>query len=125
HVTAEGRPVENHPNNIRYVLTLLEVDSRRNLFINADEITGQGLDDRDLNAIGEILSSQLLRDKHFKASSYAVKRELIAIAHEQAYHPVIDYFDSQQWDGTPRIDTWLRDYCGADDTELNREFGAK
>lgn len=125
HVTAEGRPVENHPNNIRYALTLLEVDARRNLFINADEITGQGLDDRDLNAIGEILSSQFLRDKHFKASSYAVKRELIAIAHEQAYHPVIDYFDSQQWDGTPRIDTWLRDYCGAEDTELNREFGAK
>jgi predicted P-loop ATPase len=125
HVTAEGRPVENHPNNIRYALTLLGVDARRNLFINADEITGQGLDDRDLNDIGEILSSQFLRDKHFKASSYAVKRELVAIAHEQTYHPVIDYLDGLQWDGTPRIDTWLRDYCGADDTELNREFGAK
>ena len=49
----------------------------------------------------------------------------IAVAHDQAYHPVIDYLDGLAWDGTPRIDTWLRDYCGAEDTELNRAFGAK
>lgn len=71
------------------------------------------------------MSSQFLRDLHFKASSSAVKRELIAVAHDQSYHPVIDYLDGLTWDGTPRIDNWLRDYCGAEDAELNREFGSK
>ncbi|MGV0910855.1 VapE domain-containing protein [Martelella sp. FOR1707] len=121
----EGNPLKDHPDNVRYALMRLGVDARRNLFINADEITGQGLDDRDLNEIIEILSSKFLRDLHFKASPSAVKRELIAVAHDQAYHPVIDYLDGLAWDGTPRIDTWLRDYCGAEDSELNRAFGSK
>jgi predicted P-loop ATPase len=125
HAHEEGRPLKDHPDNIRYAFMRLGIDARRNLFINADEITGQGLDERDLNDISEILSSQFLRDLHFKASSSAVKRELIAVAHDQSYHPVIDYLDGHTWDGTPRIDTWLRDYCGAEGTELNREFGSK
>lgn len=125
HTNLDGSPLKDHPDNIRYALIRFGIDARRNLFINADEITGQGLDDRDLNDICEILSSQFLRDLHFKASSSAVKRELIAVAHDQAFHPVIDYLDGLAWDGRPRIDTWLRDYCGAEDTELNREFGSK
>lgn len=27
------------------------------------------------------------------------------------------------WDGQPRLDTWLADYCGAGDTPLNRAIG--
>lgn len=125
HVNQDGSPLKDHPDNIRYALMRLGIDARRNLFVNADEITGQDLDDRDLNDTCEILSSKFLRDLHFKASSSAVKRELIAVAHDQAFHPVVDYLDGLAWDGKPRIDTWLRDYCGAEDTELNREFGSK
>jgi predicted P-loop ATPase len=33
--------------------------------------------------------------------------------HECAFHPVRDYLQSLEWDGTPRLDTWLRDYFGA------------
>lgn len=49
----------------------------------------------------------------------------MALAHEQNYHPVIDYLDGLTWDGKPRIDSWLADYCGAEDTGLNREFSSK
>jgi hypothetical protein len=80
HTNQDGSPLKDHPDNIRYALMRLGIDARRNLFINADEITGQGLDERDLNDIAEILSSQLLRELHFRASSSAVKRELIAVA---------------------------------------------
>ncbi len=124
-LTEKGAPVESHPDNVRYALARLGVDARRNRFINMDEVTGLDLDDRDINDIAEILSSLFHRDLEFKASRAAVKRELMAIAHEQSYHPVLDYLDGLQWDGTPRIDSWLRDYCGAEDSELNREFGAK
>lgn len=30
-----------------------------------------------------------------------------------AFHPVRDYLQSLEWDGTPRLDTWLRDLMGA------------
>lgn len=37
------------------------------------------------------------------------------------YHPVLDYLRSLDWDGTPRIDTLLIRYFGAEDTIYTRE----
>lgn len=122
---SDGRPVRNAAKNVRYALAVLGVDAQRNTFTQADEFRGYGLDGRDLNDIAEILASAFARDLDFAATPGAIKRELLALAHEQQYHPVEDYLDSLVWDGTPRIDTWLADYCGADDSELNREFGSK
>jgi predicted P-loop ATPase len=39
------------------------------------------------------------------------------------FDPVCDYLNTLQWDGVPRLDRWLTIYTGAEDTELNREFG--
>ncbi len=47
------------------------------------------------------------------------------IGERYAYHPVLDYLCSLKWDGKPRIDAWLIDYFGADDTPLNRAIGRK
>lgn len=121
----DGRPVRNFPQNIRYALTVLGVDAQRNTFTQTDEFRGYGLDGRDLNDIVEILSSAFLRDLDFIAAPAYIKRELLAIAHEQKYHPVEDYLDGLVWDGTPRIDKWLAEYCGAEDSELNADFGSK
>ena len=121
----DGRPTRNFPQNIRYALTVLGVDAQRNTFTQTDEFRGYGLDGRDLNDIVEILSSAFLRDLDFIAAPAYIKRELLSIAHEQKYHPVEDYLDGLVWDGTPRIDKWLADYCGAEDNELNAQFGSK
>jgi predicted P-loop ATPase len=39
-----------------------------------------------------------------------------------SYHPVRDYLDKceQDWDFTPRIDTWMTDYLGVPDSPLTR-----
>lgn len=121
----DDRPIRNFPQNIRYALAVLGVDARRNTFTQTDEFCGYGLDGRDLNDIVEILSSAFLRDLDFIATPAHIKRELLSIAHEQKYHPVEDYLDGIVWDGTPRIDKWLANYCGAEDNELNAEFGSK
>jgi len=42
------------------------------------------------------------------------------IALDNAYHPVRDYVTSVEWDGKPRIDTWLRDYAGVEDSPYSR-----
>jgi len=124
-VNDEGFPIGNLPENIRYALCKLGVDALRNLFTQADEVSGYQLDGRDLNEIADILCSGFSRELKYGASPAAIKRELLAIAHENPYHPVIDYLDGLEWDGIARIDRWLVDYCGAADTELNHEFGSK
>lgn len=40
-----------------------------------------------------------------------------------SYHPIKNYFDSLKWDGTPRLERFLIDYFGAEDTPLNRAIG--
>ncbi|WP_197427327.1 virulence-associated E family protein [Bradyrhizobium retamae] len=47
------------------------------------------------------------------------------IGERRAYHPVRDYLAGLRWDGVERLDAWLIDYAGADDTPLNRAFGRK
>jgi len=48
-----------------------------------------------------------------------------AVAADSAFHPVRDYLHRLEWDGVPRIDTWLVDHLGASDTAFNRAAGAK
>lgn len=40
-----------------------------------------------------------------------------------AYDPICDYLAALQWDGQPRLRTWLHYYMGADDTPLNCWIG--
>lgn len=42
-----------------------------------------------------------------------------------AFHPVRDYLNSLEWDGTPRLETVLHDHMGAEDTPLNRAICRK
>lgn len=45
------------------------------------------------------------------------------LALENSFDPVREYLDGLKWDGTPRLDTWLSRYLGADDDELTRAIG--
>jgi hypothetical protein len=40
-------------------------------------------------------------------------------------NPVLDYFNSLKWDGTPRLEKLLHKYLGADDTPLNDAISRK
>ena len=44
---------------------------------------------------------------------------------ERSIHPVKDYLESLEWDGTPRLDTLLIDYFGAEDNVYTRDVMRK
>lgn len=57
----------------------------------------------------------------YKISSSQKIDDALAIEIEQhKYHPIIEYINSLEWDGTNRIDTLLIDYFGTDDTPYTR-----
>lgn len=41
------------------------------------------------------------------------------------FNPVQDYLAAVKWDGVLRLDNWLIQYCGTEDTPLNRAIGRK
>lgn len=57
-----------------------------------------------------------------KDNVYEAARALCIIG---KFDPVADYLNSLEWDGVPRLDTWLTDYAGVEDTPLNRTIGRK
>lgn len=50
---------------------------------------------------------------------------LAVTSSERLYHPVKEYLGSLKWDGTPRLDTLLIDYLGAEDTPYVRAVTRK
>lgn len=47
------------------------------------------------------------------------------VADGRRFHPVREYLNRLVWDQKPRLDRWLIDHLGAEETPLNRAFGAK
>ncbi|MBB4287682.1 VapE domain-containing protein [Roseospira goensis] len=66
-----------------------------------------------------------LQRRDINVTPVVTARAVAAYARGQAIHPVRDYLDGLTWDGTPRLDTWLSTYVGAEDTRLTRAFGAR
>lgn len=50
---------------------------------------------------------------------------LAVVAAERIYHPIKDYFAGLTWDGIPRLDSLLIDYCGAEDNPYTRAVTRK
>ena len=50
---------------------------------------------------------------------------LAVVAAERIYHPIKNYFAGLNWDGVPRLDSLLIDYCGAEDNPYTRAVTRK
>ena len=48
-----------------------------------------------------------------------------SIARTNPYNPIQRYLAALTWDGTPRLDSWLHDYLGAEASPVNATMGAK
>ena len=64
--------------------------------------------------------------RHYVESVYGISGAnkisdaVTLVFNKNRYHPVREYLNNLEWDGTPRVDTLLIDYMGAEDTEYVR-----
>jgi hypothetical protein len=65
-----------------------------------------------------------VQDLGLKVTKEFFKDAVLDIAQEDVRHPVKDYLDRlPAWDGVPRLRTWLTEYMGAENDDLNKEVG--
>jgi len=48
---------------------------------------------------------------------------VVVAAEDNRFHPVRDYLNSLEWDGVPRVNTWLHQYLGADASRYHSLVG--
>lgn len=108
-----GRIREDDIYNIRRAIGLLNRDISFNEFsdkVLVDHVTP--LDDPAMND----LWFQVDIEHHFRPTYAFFEKALKHLAREKIFHPVKDYLLSLQWDGIPRLNTWLIRTGGAKDT---------
>lgn len=81
----------------------------------------QTLRDRDVILIKSWVAENF--DQEF--SKDTILDAIIEISHRNRYHPIKSWLLGLQWDFKPRLESWLIDYCGAEDNPYTHEVGQK
>lgn len=120
-----GKPVATC-RNARVAIRGLGLTCENDLFHEKMKIGGQAIGEW----AGELTDSsvQMLRVAVERAYHFdpGTVNAFDAATQECLQHtsdPICDYLDGLKWDGRKRLDRWLVDYLGAEDTPFNREVG--
>lgn len=70
-----------------------------------------------------MLKLHLARTNHLDVSETIVHQTITAAAQMNSYHPVKQYLEPLEWDGTKRLDRLLPDYFGTVDTDYAAAIG--
>lgn len=68
------------------------------------------------------LRTLIIEAYHFDPGKEHTRDAVNALALDNAHHPIRDYLDKLAWDQTPRINTFLSIYFGAEETPLNNKI---
>lgn len=60
-----------------------------------------------------------------KISNKMITQCIEAMAKKNSRSPFLEYIQSQTWDGKPRIDSWMIDHWGVEDSKYAREISSK
>jgi len=120
----EGKVLTSSYANIR--LALLKIGAQFSYDEFSDKYIVTGID-----GIGPAVDDPALVRMHrlvqesfaFLAPKKQFDNAVIDLCREAPFHPVRVYLDGLTWDGKGRIDTWLIDYAGVEDTSYARAVG--
>lgn len=82
---------------------------------------GSLLEDDDITMLECYLSMKY----HWDINTTSVFKGVVFAAKECSYHPVKNYLESLTWDKTPRMNSWLIDYAGAEDNDYTKAVSQK
>ncbi len=116
-----GRPLAESQENVRRACTMVGWRFSRDAFADRSLMEENGrepvaMDDLSVNRLRLLID----REHRFRPSKEFFRDVLEDTAAENEFHPVRDWLDSLEWDGTKRIDTWVIDFAGARDDEYVR-----
>ena len=79
------------------------------------------LTDADL----KILKAHLAVRHTFERAVGEIEEAVTVVAWGKRFHPVREYLNSLEWDGVPRIDYWLTEHLGVEDSPYARAVSRK
>lgn len=124
--TEEGHPKATYTNAI-VAVEALGIACKHDLFHNRMLVAGEPLaqwNNIELTDNIVMVIRSLIRHRYgFDPNKQNTSDACQFLCLKNQFDPVLDYLDELQWDGTPRLDTWLARYMGAADTEFNRAVG--
>ncbi|MBK9002206.1 MAG: hypothetical protein IPM35_41330 [Myxococcales bacterium] len=82
---------------------------------------GKTLEEADVSEF----RARIEKQQQLIASSNLAWEAIAMVAARVAYNPLREYVQGLEWDGVERIDTWLIEHAGAEDTPLVRAMSAK
>lgn len=122
-----GEPLPSYWNT-RVALQLMGVECRYDKFrdrqlVGAHELqefAGEFSDHAE-----RILRDEIFRRFGFDPGELNTNKAVMSLCTENRFDSLLDHLESlPAWDGVPRLDSWLIDYCGAEASPYVREAGA-
>lgn len=121
--TGTGGPEAPPKSTVKNIAIILRGELGESVFVK-NEFAGLQLHNQDTpwgaKRGQEISDEHVIRIQHWLSRRYRfepaidkINGAITVIAAENAFHPVKLYLERIQWDGKPRIDTWLKTYCSA------------
>jgi len=122
-----GEPLPSYWNT-RIALQLMDVECRYDKFrdrylVGAHELqefTGEFSDHAE-----RILRDEVIRRCGFDPGEINTSQAVRSLCTENRFDSLLDHLEAlPMWDEIPRLDTWLIDYCGVEDSPYTRAAGA-
>jgi hypothetical protein len=114
--------------NTHNAIVQLGIRCRHDIFRNRKIVEGdvaENIGPELSDAICRAVREQIIKSFRCDPGLENVQQALERACEENQFNPVSDFLYALRWDGGPRIDRWLLDYLGAEDTPLNRAIGRK
>jgi len=120
-----GKPLKSLP-NAKMACIRLSVHFENDRFHNRKRIGGHQLQSYtgDLSDDAAAMLRNIILDEFgFDPGKQHLLDAIQILCIENSFHPIVEYLHGLEWDAVPRLETWLIDYLGAEDTAYIRAVG--
>src|ERR1041385_146415 len=80
---------------------------------------------RAVEDLDDVLTAQWMQENYIYVGREIARQAIEVQAHENVFHPILEYLLMLKWDGTKRISEWLSVYLGAQNSRYNSIIGRK